>query len=460
MTRLEFPDGFVWGAATAAYQIEGAPDVDGRGPSIWDTFAHTPGRVANGDTGDVAADHYRRYRDDVALMAALELGAYRFSVSWSRIQPGGKGPASAAGLDHYDRLVDELLGHGITPMLTLYHWDLPQELEDSGGWGERDTAFRFAEYAELVGTRLGDRVPLWTTLNEPWCAAFLGHASGEHAPGRTDPALALRAAHHLLLAHGLGLRVLHTVLPATAQVSITLNLAAVLPAATSPAATAAVRRVDGLANRLFLDPLFAGHYPADVQQDTARLTDWSFVLADDLPVIATPVDLLGINYYSPTLVDAGRAPDGPSAWPACENVRFVQPPGPTTAMGWAIDAQGLRNVVHRVHDRYRPVPLMITENGAAFDDVLDADGVRDHERIAYLRDHLAVVHEAISHGVDLRGYFVWSLLDNFEWAHGYSKRFGIVHVDYATQERVWKDSAHWYRKVIQTNGIEIGTDQG
>jgi beta-glucosidase len=453
MTKLQFPDGFVWGAATAAYQIEGSPGADGRGPSIWDTFARTPGRVANGDTGDVAADHYRRFRSDVGLMAELGLDAYRFSVSWPRIQPGGKGPANAAGLDHYERLVDELLAHGITPMLTLYHWDLPQELEDSGGWGARDTAFRFAEYTELVGARLGDRVPLWTTLNEPWCAAFLGHASGEHAPGRTDPGLALRAAHHLLLAHGLGVRVLNTVLPTTAQVSITLNLAAVLPAATSTAATAAVRRVDGLANRLFLDPLFAGHYPADVQQDTARLTDWSFVLADDLPVIATPVDMLGINYYSPTLVDAGRAPAGPSAWPACENVRFVQPPGPTTAMGWAIDAQGLRNVVHRVHDQYRPIPLMITENGAAFDDRLGADGVRDDDRIAYLRDHLAVVHEAIAAGVDLRGYFVWSLLDNFEWAHGYSKRFGIVHVDYPTQARVWKDSAHWYRQVISTNGL-------
>jgi beta-glucosidase len=451
---MKFPEGFVWGAATAAYQIEGSPDADGRGPSIWDTFAHTPGRIANGDTGDVAADHYRLFRDDVALMRDLGLDAYRFSVSWSRIQPGGKGPANAAGLDHYERLVDELLGQGITPVLTLYHWDLPQELADSGGWGARDTTVRFAEYAELVGARLGDRVPHWTTVNEPWCAAFLGYASGEHAPGHTDPALALRAAHHLLLAHGLGTQALRTVLPSDAQVSITLNLAAVLPAATSSAATSAVRRVDGLANRLFLDPLFVGHYPADVQQDTSRLTDWSFVAQDDLAVIATPIDLLGINYYSPTLVDVGPAVNTPSPWPACENIRFVQPPGPRTAMGWAIDAQGLRNVVHRVHDQYRPIPLMITENGAAFDDELGVDGVRDDDRIAYLRDHLEVVHEAISAGVDLRGYFVWSLLDNFEWAYGYTKRFGIVHVDYETQARVWKDSAHWYRRVIRTNGLE------
>jgi len=357
---MRFPEGFVWGAATAAHQIEGSG-----------------------------------------------LPAYRFSVSWPRIQPGGNGPANAAGLDHYERLVDELLAQGITPMLTLYHWDLPQELEDSGGWGARDTAARFAQYAELVGLRLGDRVPLWTTLNEPWCAAFLGYASGEHAPGRTDPALALRAAHHLLLAHGLATRVLRGVLPAAAQVSVTLNLASVLPAATSSAATNAVRRVDGLANRLFLDPLFLGHYPVDVRRDTARLTDWSFVRPGDLAVISTPIDLLGINYYAPTLVDVGPAVAGPTPWPACENVRFVQSPGPATAMGWAIDAQGLRNVVHRVHDQYRPIPLMITENGAAFDDELGTDGVRDDDRIAYLREHLEVVHEAITAGVDLRGYFVW-----------------------------------------------------
>ncbi len=454
MTRLTFPDGFVWGAATAAYQIEGAVTADGRGPSIWDTFSRVPGRVAGGDTGDVAADHYRRFRDDVALMAELGLPAYRFSVSWPRIQPGGKGPANAAGLDHYERLVDELVAHGITPVLTLYHWDLPQELEDSGGWGERDTSARFAEYAELVGARLGDRVATWTTLNEPWCSAFLGHASGEHAPGHTDPALALTAAHHLLLAHGLGTQALRAVLPSSAQVSITLNLSSVLPAATSTAATNAVRRIDGLANRLFLDPLFLGHYPVDVMRDTARLTDWSFVRPADLPVIAAPIDMLGINYYTPTLVDVGQPTDGPSPWPGCRDVRFVPQPGPATAMGWAIDAQGLRNVVHRVHDRYGPMPLMITETGAAFDDELGVDGVRDDERNAYLRDHLTVVHAAISHGVDLRGYFVWSLLDNFEWAYGYAKRFGIVHVDYPTQERVWKDSAHWYRQVIQTNGID------
>jgi beta-glucosidase len=453
MSRLEFPDGFMWGAATAAYQIEGSPDADGRGPSIWDTFSHTPGRVAGGDTGDVAADHYRRFRADVALMADLGLRAYRFSVSWPRIQPTGKGPANAPGLDFYDRLVDELVAHGITPVLTLYHWDLPQELEDSGGWGARDTAARFAEYAEFVAARLGDRVPIWTTLNEPWCSAFLGYAAGEHAPGRTDPALSLRAAHHLLLAHGLGVGALRAELPSSARVSITLNLASVRPASETEAAADAVRRIDGLANRLFLDPLLRGQYPVDVMRDTAPLTDWSFVRPADLPVIAAPIDLLGINYYTPTVVDTVPPVGDPSPWPACPDVKTVVQPGPTTAMGWNIDATGLRDVVRRVHDEYPAIPLMITENGAAFDDEPDGDRVRDQARIAYLRDHLATVHEAINQGVDLRGYFLWSLMDNFEWARGYAKRFGIVRVDYSTQARVWKDSAHWYRQVIQTNGI-------
>ncbi|HEU5474559.1 MAG TPA: GH1 family beta-glucosidase [Actinophytocola sp.] len=455
MTRT-FPPGFLWGAATAAYQIEGATAADGRGPSIWDTFSHTPGKVSGGDTGDVAADHYRGFREDVALMAELGLPAYRFSVSWPRVQPGGRGPANPRGLDHYDRLVDALLEHGIRPVLTLYHWDLPQELEDAGGWGARDTAARFAEYAVLVADRLGGRVPLWTTLNEPWCSAFLGYAAGVHAPGRTDPALALRAAHHLLLAHGLGTAALRAALPAGTQVSITLNLHAVEPASDTPAAADAVRRIDGLGNRLFLDPLLRGRYPADLLADTDEITDWGFVRSGDEPAIAAPIDVLGVNYYAPTLVDGGgTGPDGPSPWPGCADVRFVESTGPATAMGWPIDAGGLRALVHRVHTEYPGIPLMITENGAAFDDLVNSDGaVRDPERIAYLREHLAAVHDAIEAGVDLRGYFVWSLLDNFEWAYGYSKRFGIVHVDYATQRRVWKDSAHWYREVIRANGLK------
>ncbi|WP_216208253.1 GH1 family beta-glucosidase [Amycolatopsis aidingensis] len=455
-TRLVFPDGFVWGAATAAYQIEGATTADGRGMSIWDTFAHTPGKVADGDNGDVATDHYHQFQADIALMAELGLDAYRFSVSWPRIRPGGRGPVNEAGLDYYERLVDELLRHDITPVLTLYHWDLPQELEDAGGWAARDTASWFAEYAAVVAARLGDRVPLWSTLNEPWCSAFLGYGSGVHAPGKTDGGLALRAAHHLLLAHGLGTEVLRSALPASAQVSITLNLCAVSAGSAGEGARDAVRRIDGLANRLFLDPLLRGHYPADVRQDTAALTDWGFLRPGDERTIAAPIDLLGINYYSPTVVDTGTEPDQePSPWPGSEHVRFLSKPGPATAMGWTIDAGGLLAVLRRVHREYPGLPLMITENGAAFDDTPGPEGgIADPERIAYLRDHLAVAHEAIEAGVDLRGYFVWSLLDNFEWAYGYSKRFGIVHVDYPSQRRSLKDSARWYREVISTNGID------
>ncbi|SFB44482.1 broad-specificity cellobiase [Amycolatopsis marina] len=457
---LTFPRNFLWGAATAAYQVEGAVTEDGRGRSIWDTFAHTPGKIAHGDTGDVAVNHYHRFREDVTLMAGLGLPAYRFSVSWPRVLPYGAGPANSRGLDHYDRLVDELLAHGIDPVLTLYHWDLPQKLEDAGGWGDRDTAARFAEFATVVADRLGDRVRWWTTLNEPWCSAFLGYASGVHAPGRTDAALSLRAAHHLLLAHGLGTSALRGVLPGGAQVSVTLNLCAVFPGSRTAAAAEAVRRIDGLANRLFLDPLLRGHYPDDVRQDTAELTDWSFVREGDEAVISVPVDVLGINYYAPTVVDEGAGEPEPSAWPGCANIRFLDVPGPATAMGWPIDAGGLRAVLRRVHEDYGRIPLMVTENGAAFEDSVtggNGDGaapvVRDPERIAYLRDHLAVVHEAIESGIDVRGYFVWSLLDNFEWAYGYSKRFGIVHVDYATQRRVCKDSAYWYRDVIRANGV-------
>jgi len=477
-----FPPGFVWGAATSAYQIEGAVEADGRGPSIWDTFARMPGRVLGGDTGAVAADHYHRWREDVALMARLGLSAYRFSIAWPRIQPGGRGPVNLKGVEFYSRLVDELREHGITPVATLYHWDLPQALQDGGGWGHRDTARRFAEYAALMADALGDRVDVWTTLNEPWCSAFLGHASGEHAPGATDPALALRTAHHLLLAHGLAVQALRASLPSPAQVSLTLNFAQVRGSAPTlvdqgemntvrrsnrvhfstigedeDAATAdAVRRVDGLANRLFAEPVLRGRYPADVLADTAGLTDWSFVRAGDLAVIATPIDLLGVNYYAPTHV-AGREPvasRAASPWPACETVDFRDPGLPTTAMGWPIDGTGLYDLLVRLHHDYPGVPLAVTENGAAFDDRADGAGrVDDGDRVAYLRDHLAGCRRAIADGVDLRGYFVWSLLDNFEWAYGYSRRFGIVHVDYATGARVPKRSAYWYRDVIARNGF-------
>jgi beta-glucosidase len=432
---------FVWGAATAAYQIEGAALEDGRVPSIWDTYSRTPGRVLNGDTGDVATDHYHRWAEDVTTMSALGLDAYRFSIAWPRIH-------DQRGVDFYSRLVDALLERGIAPVATLYHWDLPQSLEDAGGWPVRDTALRFAEYAERIGAALGDRVHTWTTLNEPWCSAFLGYASGVHAPGRTEPAAALAAAHHLNLAHGLAAQVL------PGRLSVTLNLHHVRGDAE------AARRVDAVANRIFLGPMLDGAYPADLLADTASITDWSFVHDGDEATIAAPLDVLGVNYYSPTLVrlwdgsSARSTADGhgdgaASPWVGCDDVEFVRQPGPYTEMGWSIDATGLTELLARLHRDHPGVPLMITENGAAFDDRVDADGrVRDQRRIDYLRDHIAAVGRARADGVDVRGYFVWSLLDNFEWAYGYSKRFGIVHVDYPTQARTWKDSAHWYRDTI------------
>ena len=455
-----FPPGFLWGTATAAYQIEGAAGEDGRTPSIWDTFSRTPGKVRNGDTGDIACDHYHLWREDVALMAGLGVGAYRFSVSWPRVQPTGRGPASRKGLDFYSRLVDELLAKGIQPVLTLYHWDLPQDLEDAGGWPERDTAERFAEYASLVAGALGDRVKTWTTLNEPWCSAFLGYGSGVHAPGRTDQADALRAAHHLNLAHGLGVQALRAHLPTDARASVTLNLHHVRSLTDSEEDRDAARRIDGVANRVFTGPMLRGEYPADVLRDTAHLTDWSFVRDGDTGAISQPVDFLGVNYYSPTLVSAASGPgshnaDGHGAseyspWPGGDDVAFHRPPGATTAMGWAIDPSGLYELLTRVRDDFPGLPLVITENGAAFDDYVNPEGrVHDPERISYLHGHLTAVHRAIEAGVDVRGYFLWSLLDNFEWGHGYSKRFGAVYVDYATRRRIPKESAHWYARVVR-----------
>ncbi len=453
-----FPADFLWGTATAAYQIEGATDEDGRGASIWDTFSATPGAVANGDTGAVAADHYHRYAADVALMRELGLGAYRFSVAWPRVQPTGRGPVNRAGLDFYDRLVDELLRNGIRPLLTLYHWDLPQSLQDTGGWTSRETAHRFADYAAVVGRRLGDRVPLWTTLNEPWCSAFLGYAAGVHAPGRTDPAGSLAAAHHLLLAHGLATQALRAQLPGGTPVGLVLNLSPVRGASAAASDIEAAGRIDGMLNRLFLDPVLRGAYPADVVAGTAALTDWRFVEPGDLAVIGTPLDLLGVNYYQSTVVTVAAPAPGPTAWPGCEDVRFEKAPGPVTGMGWTVDARGLTELLCRLTDDYPSLPpLMVTENGAAYPDELGPDGsIEDAGRTGYLRAHLAAVHEALARGVDVRGYFLWSLLDNFEWAYGYAHRFGIVHVDYATQRRTPKASARWYADVIRRNGLGAG----
>jgi beta-glucosidase len=449
-----FPTGFVWGAATAAFQIEGSTTVDGRSDSIWDEFCRRPGAVVAGDTGDPATDHYRRFDRDVALMAELGLGAYRFSIAWPRVRPNG-GEVNDLGLDFYERLVDRLLENGISPWATFYHWDLPQTLEEKGGWANRDTAYRFADYAEAVLNRLGDRVPVWTTLNEPWCSAFLGYASGIHAPGRTEPAAAIAAVHHLLLAHGLGLAKIRELAP-TADAGLTLNLFPVEPAnPESPSDVDAARRVDGLQNRIFLDPVLRGAYPEDMLTDLAPFGLADRVHDGDLELISAPIDLLGVNYYRAHTVAAGLGEaTGPSEWVGAGAVEFLSTGMPRTDSGWEVQPPGLVDVLVRLHEEYPPIPLHITENGAAYRDVIDPDGhIRDLERIAFLDAHLRAAYAAIEHGVDLRGYFYWSLLDNFEWAEGYAKRFGIVHVDFASQRRTPKQSAWWYAQVIADNGL-------
>ncbi|MEV0596716.1 GH1 family beta-glucosidase [Nonomuraea cavernae] len=454
-----FPESFVWGAATASYQIEGAVKEDGRGQSIWDTFSHSPGNVADGDTGDVACDHYHRYADDVALMRELRLAAYRFSVAWPRVQPDGTGPANPKGLAFYDRLVDKLLEAGISPYVTLYHWDLPQGLEERGGWTDRDTAYRFAEYAEAVHGRLGDRVGHWATLNEPWVAAFLGYGNGVHAPGRRDPASAMRAAHHLLLGHGLAARRLREL--GAEELMLVINSAPALTpaqvndpdAVATPADAAATHLIHALLTRQFLDPALYGRYPEEVLATAERNGGTGHIKDGDLETIAAPIDQIGINYYNPCVVEAGPGEPADAAWPGSEGVRFAAADAPTTAMGWPIVPDGLSRLLIRLSQDYPQVGLMVTENGAAFDDVVKDGRVHDADRVSYLDRHLREVHRAIEAGADLRGYLVWSLLDNFEWAEGYRRRFGIVHVDYSTQTRVLKDSALWYRDVIVRNGL-------
>ncbi|SKB03270.1 GH1 family beta-glucosidase [Aeromicrobium choanae] len=442
-----FDPGFVWGVATSAYQIEGATSEDGRGPSIWDTFAASPGRTFEGHTGDVAVDHYHRWPEDVALVRDLGLGAYRFSVAWPRIQPEGRGPAEPRGLAFYDRLVDGLLEAGIEPWPTLFHWDLPQALEDAGGWPERETAERFADYAAIVVDALGDRVRNWTTLNEPWCAAFLGYGAGIHAPGRTEPAAALAASHHLHLAHGLAVPRIREGRP-EARVGVTLNLYAVSPADDTGRHDDAARRIDGLMNRWFLDPVLLGRYPQDVLDDLAGSTGLDAIRDEDLDVISAPLDFLGINYYSRHVVEA-------SPWPGASEVGFVDRVWPKTASGWDIDPAGLGEVLRQVGADYPSIPIYITENGAAFDDAVSEEGtVQDHDRIDFIAGHLAQVADAVDAGIDVRGYFAWSLLDNFEWAEGYAKRFGIVHVDFDTLARTPKASARWFAELARTSSTK------
>ncbi|KQS68742.1 GH1 family beta-glucosidase [Modestobacter sp. Leaf380] len=448
-TGLVFPPGFVFGAATAAYQIEGAVDVDGRGPSIWDTFSHTPGKTHLGHTGDVAVEHHARYREDVALMADLGLAAYRFSVSWSRVLPEGAGRVEQRGLDFYRRLVDELLEAGVDPWLTLYHWDLPQALQDQGGWTSRDTAERFADYAGVLYDGLGDRVSHWSTLNEPMCSALLGHMAGQHAPGHRDAVEASRATHHLLLGHGLATRVLRE--RGADSCGLTLNFTPMTPASDSPADVDAARRLDGQQNRMFLVPVVTGEYPADVAEDLAAAGAPLPIEDGDLELIATPLDWLGVNFYFGSVVRATEEPTGKaSSFIGGERVEEVPPTGPTTTMGWGVTPHAFTDLLLRLRDTAPGLPLVITENGSAWPDEVSPDGaVHDPQRVRYLMDHLAAVTDAIELGADVRGYFAWSLLDNYEWARGYDQRFGIVHVDYDTQVRTPKDSALAYAEVIR-----------
>ncbi|MCK6079681.1 beta-glucosidase [Microbacterium sp. EYE_5] len=473
-----FPTGFLFGAATAAYQIEGAAFEDGRTASIWDAFSRVPGAVIGGDNGDIACDHYHRYRDDVALMKELGLDTYRFSTSWSRVRPDG-GAVNEKGLDFYKRLVDELLGADILPWLTLYHWDLPQALEDRGGWTVRETSERFLDYAMSVHDALGDRVVNWTTLNEPWCSSFLSYTGGIHAPGRFSIADGMRASHHLLLGHGLVVDELRR-RDADLRLGITLNLTVAEPAdAAKPEDVDAARRIDGQFNRWFLDPIFGRGYPADIVADI-RAVDAAAVerfeeavLPGDLETISRPLDALGVNYYHGEFV-GGTPPEDPplpgdaptdrvigSPWPAGDAIYWYERGLPRTSMHWEVQPEALTVLLQRVWAEYAKdagTALYVTENGAAFDDeaVTEGDGLRVHDadRVAFLRGHLAAIADAAEGGVDVRGYFYWSLMDNFEWAWGYEKRFGLIRVDYATQRRTLKDSALEYRRVIAARAIE------
>ena len=437
----------MWGAATAAYQIEGAWNEDGKGESIWDRFTHSPYRIAGGDTGDVACDHYHRMPEDVALMGSLGLQSYRFSISWPRVLPEGRGQVNPAGLDFYQRLVDRLLEAGIRPCATLNHWDLPQALQDQGGWPNRETASRFCDYAELMFRSLGDRVAMWATHNEPWVSAFVGYGSGRHAPGLADASMAYQSAHHLLLSHGQALQAYRQG-GYKGQIGIVLNFSHRIPASGTDADLAACRRAGQEGAGLFLQPLFHGTYPEELMEWIGRHRP--SIQAGDMELIAQPIDFLGVNYYSTWRI-AFRPEDGLlklSSTPVSASGWGL------TEMGWGIYPAGLTAVLLDLEEHYGNPPVYITENGAAVIDEPDANGfVADWGRVQYLRAHLLAAYEALQAGVDLRGYYVWSLMDNFEWAQGYRPRFGIIHVDYATQQRTLKQSARWYHEVIQANGV-------
>lgn len=449
-----FPSEFLWGTATSSFQVEGATHEDGRGESIWDRFCATPGRILDGSNGDVACDHYHRFESDIALMARLGVRAYRFSIAWPRIVPKGRGAVEQRGLDFYARLVDGLLRAGIEPVPTLYHWDLPQALDDEGGWLSRDTAPRFAEYAAIIGKLLGDRVEKLITLNEPWCSSILGYANGLHAPGKTDLGSALVASHHLLLAHGLAVSALRSSAARPVEVGITLNLNPIMPASPSEPDREEARRIDGAHNRWFLDPLFGRGYPADavsdyIQRGALPHGPWPVVLPGDIETLGAPTDFLGINYYMRTIARSS-VPDEQNLPPT----EIIAPPSEWTDIGWEVYPDGLRQILIRVHKDYAPKKIYVTENGASYGASPDPEGrVRDLKRVRYLAEHFASAERAIHEGVPLAGYFVWSLLDNFEWSFGYEQRFGIVWVDYATQARTPKDSANYFARVIAQNAV-------
>ena len=433
-TTRAFPSDFVWGAATAAYQVEGAATEDGRGESIWDRFSATPGKVVNGDTGGVACDTYHRYAEDIGLMRSLGIGAFRLSVAWPRILPEGRGRVNQAGLDFYDRLVDDSLANGLDPYVTLYHWDLPQVLEDRGGWPARETVEAFTEYTEVVVSRLGDRVRHWITQNEPWVASWLGYGLGLHAPGRKSDSDALAAGHHILVAHGRAAEVLRREAPAS-EVGIAIDLVPMYPFSDNEADVEAAHREDGFRNRWFLEPVLGRGYPEDMLE---RYHEILPTIEDgDMDTIAAPLDFLGINYYTRSVV---RASVGEVPAEGAEH----------TEMGWEVYPDGLYRLLVHLQTVYEPPELYITENGAAFADARENGRVADSRRVSYLEGHLDAVVAAIAEGVPVRGYFLWSLLDNFEWAFGYSRRFGIVYVDFDTLERVPKDSFTWYRDFIAT----------
>jgi beta-glucosidase len=441
---IEFPHNFLWGAATSAYQVEGSPLADGAGPSNWHRFSHTPGSVHDGETGDIACDHYRRYADDVALMRSLGINAYRFSISWSRVMPRGRGATNPAGLDFYDRLVDALLANGIEPMVTLYHWDLPAALDDVGGWLNPEIAKWFVEYAAVMFRKLDGRVKLWTTLNEPWVSTDAGYLHGVHAPGHRSPFEAPIASHRLLLAHSEAVRTYRA--EGRHRIGLVVNLEPKYAASDDAEDLAATVRADAYMNRQYLDPVFLGRYPEELAEVFGEA--WPRWPADDLVLIRQPIDFIGVNYYTRSVTRFD-----PRAWPL-RVAAVPQKRATHTETGWEVWAPGLTRVLTWVKERYGNPPVYVTENGAAFFDPpsLDGDRVADPLRVDYLRKHLAAVHAAIAGGVDVRGYFVWSLLDNFEWSAGYSKRFGIVHVDFETQTRTPKDSAGFYADVIASNG--------